>query len=164
MRNFADFAALPTASGLVITPFADDLDVSVNATRVTISRPSGLVLTPPQMPVGQTPSALARFGDGPSYLDFDHWRQASAGSFLATQRELIQSAVHAYPQNAAAGANAIIQDPLLVDPSNADFHLRAGSPAIDAAKTTATDPMVDFDGTVRPQGARDDIGAFEFKP
>jgi hypothetical protein len=100
-RNFADFAALPTASGLVITPYADDLDVSVNATRVTISRPSGLVLTPPQMPVGQTPSALARFGDGPSYLDFDHWRQASAGSFLATQRELIQSAVHAYPQNAA---------------------------------------------------------------
>ncbi len=101
MRSFADFAALPTASGLVITPYADDLDVSVNATRVTISRPSGLVLTPPQMPVGQTPSALARFGDGPSYLDFDHWRQASAGSFLATQRELIQSAVHAYPQNAA---------------------------------------------------------------
>ena len=101
MRSFADFAALPTASGLVITPYADDLDVSVNATRVTISRPSGLVLTPPQMPVGQTPSALARFGDGPSYLDFDHWHQASAGSFLATQRELIQSAVHAYPQNAA---------------------------------------------------------------
>jgi tetratricopeptide (TPR) repeat protein len=100
-RNFADFAALPTASGLVITPFTDDLVVSVNATRVTISRPAGLVLTPPQMPVGQTPSALARFGDGPSYLDFDHWRQASAGSFLATQRELIQSAVHAYPQNAA---------------------------------------------------------------
>jgi len=101
MRSFADFAALPTASGLVITPYADDLDVSVNASRVTISRPSGLVLTPPQMPVGQTPSALARFGDGPSYLNFDRWRQATAGSFLATQRELIQSAVHAYPQNAA---------------------------------------------------------------
>jgi tetratricopeptide (TPR) repeat protein len=100
-RHFADFAALPTASGLVITPYADDLNVSVNASRVTISRPGGLMLTPPQMPVGQTPSALARFGDGPSYLDFAHWRQATAGSFLATQRELIQSAVHAYPQNAA---------------------------------------------------------------
>ena len=32
MRSFAEFAALPTASGLVITPYADDLDVSVNAT------------------------------------------------------------------------------------------------------------------------------------
>ena len=28
MRNFADFAALPTASGLVITPYADDLQVT----------------------------------------------------------------------------------------------------------------------------------------
>ncbi len=101
VRSFADFAALPTASGLVITPYADDLDVNVNAGRVTISRPSGLVLTPPQMPVGQTPSALARFGDGPSYLDFEHWRQATGGSFLATQRKLIQEAVHAYPQAAA---------------------------------------------------------------
>ena len=100
-RDFADFAALPTASGLVITPFADDLSVGVSGGRVTISRPSGLVLTPPQMPVGQTPSALARFGDGPSYLDFEHWKQETGGSFLATQRKLIQAAVHAYPQAAA---------------------------------------------------------------
>ncbi len=100
-RQFADFAALPTASGLVITPFADDLDVSVNTSRVTISRPAGLTLTPPQMPVGQTPSALARFGDGPSFMDFGRWREATGGSFLATQRKLVQSAVHAYPQDAA---------------------------------------------------------------
>jgi hypothetical protein len=99
-RQFADFAALPTASGLVITPFADDLDVSVNTSRVTISRPAGLILTPPQMPAGQTPSALARFGDGPSFLDFSRWREAAGGSFLATQRKLVQSAVHAYPQDA----------------------------------------------------------------
>ena len=78
--QFADFAALPTASGLVITPFADDLNVSVNTSRVTISRPDGLLLTPPQMPVGQTPSALARFGDGPSYLDFGRWGEATGGS------------------------------------------------------------------------------------
>jgi len=51
LRSFADFAALPTASGLVITPYADDLQVSVEASRVSISRPSGLSLTPPQMPV-----------------------------------------------------------------------------------------------------------------
>ena len=36
---------------------------------------SGLALTPPQMPVAQTPSALAHAGDGPSYLDFAHWGQ-----------------------------------------------------------------------------------------
>jgi hypothetical protein len=101
LRQFADFAALPTASGLVITPFADDLDVKVSTSRVTISRPDGLLLTPPQMPAGQTPSALARFGDGPSYLDFGRWGEATGGSFLATQRKLVQAAVHAFPQDAA---------------------------------------------------------------
>ena len=85
-RVFADFAALPTASGLVITPYADDLKVDVAMARVTISRPSGMALTPPQMPVGQSPSALARFGDGPSYLNFAKWGIASGGSFLATRR------------------------------------------------------------------------------
>jgi len=90
-RVFADFAALPTASGLVITPYADDLKVDVAMARVTISRPSGMALTPPQMPVGQSPSALARFGDGPSYLNFAKWGIASGGSFLATERRLTQA-------------------------------------------------------------------------
>ena len=46
------------------------------------------------MPVAQTPSALARFGDGPVLSGFRHWGQASGGSFLATERELIQSRRH----------------------------------------------------------------------
>ena len=90
-RTFADFAALPTASGLVITPYVDDLKVDVAMARVTISRPSGMALTPPQMPIGQSPSALSRFGDGPSYLNFAKWGIASGGSFLATERRLTQA-------------------------------------------------------------------------
>ena len=90
-RFFADFATLPTASGLVITPYVDDLKVDVAMARVTISRPSGMALTPPQMPVGQSPSALARFGDGPSYLDFAKWGAVSGGSFLAAERQLTQA-------------------------------------------------------------------------
>ena len=95
LRSFADFAALPSASGLVITPYADDLQVTVDTARVSISRPSGLSLTPPQMPVAQTPSALARSGDGPSYMDFARWGQASDGSFLATERKLAQAVARA---------------------------------------------------------------------
>ncbi len=101
IRNFADFAALPSASGLVITPWSDDLTTTVDMARVSISRPAGLALTPPQMPVAMAPASLARFGDGPSYLDFDRWRQASGGSFLATERRLTQTAAHANPEVAA---------------------------------------------------------------
>ena len=68
-----------------------------------------------------------------------------------------------FPQSSAVtGSNNLLGvDPLLANPSSGDDHLRAGSPAIDAADPAASDPL-DFDGTVRPQGTRRDIGAFEY--
>lgn len=62
------------------------------------------------------------------------------------------------------GANNILnQDPRLLNAAAGDFHLALGSPAIDTADPAATE-SVDFDGTVRPQGAGRDKGAFEYKP
>ncbi|MBW8708621.1 MAG: hypothetical protein JF627_05050 [Alphaproteobacteria bacterium] len=101
IRSFADFAVLASASGLVITPYADDLLVTVDTSRVTIVRPGGLALTPPQMPVAQNPSALAHYGDGPSYLNFASWGAAQGGSFLATERRLTQVVAHARPDMAS---------------------------------------------------------------
>jgi parallel beta-helix repeat protein len=48
-----------------------------------------------------------------------------------------------------------------VDPSS-DFHLLAGSPAVDSG-TTAQAPATDLDGTPRPLGAGVDIGAYELE-
>jgi hypothetical protein len=53
-------------------------------------------------------------------------------------------------------------NPMLADPANKNFHLMAGSPAIDAADPSAM-PPVDNEGTPRPQGPQRDIGAFEYK-
>jgi hypothetical protein len=61
-------------------------------------------------------------------------------------------------QNNKPGIN-----PMLKDAGNGDYHLLPGSPAIDAADPAATNAN-DFDGTARPQGARSDLGAFEYKP
>lgn len=59
------------------------------------------------------------------------------------------------------GHDALIGDPRFVNASQANFHLKEDSPAID--KGWALDaPGDDFDGNPRPQGSAYDIGAFEF--
>lgn len=62
--------------------------------------------------------------------------------------------------------NKIDVDPLFVNPSTdptlADFHLTASSPAIDAG-TSASAAKTDFNGGSRPVGSGYDIGAYEFK-
>jgi hypothetical protein len=68
------------------------------------------------------------------------------------------------PQSTSPGStNLLNTDPRFVDAAQGDFHLMAGSPAIDAADSAAT-LSTDFDGTTRPQGAGRDLGAFEYKP
>ena len=58
------------------------------------------------------------------------------------------------------GDDFVEDDPLFVNPSGADFHLRKGSPARDRGSSVDA-PSDDFDGFYRPQGAGYDLGAFE---
>jgi hypothetical protein len=59
-----------------------------------------------------------------------------------------------------AGTGNIDMDPLFVDATSANYHLRPGSPAKDAADPGAT-LSVDIDGDTRPQRGRSDMGADE---
>jgi parallel beta-helix repeat protein len=49
---------------------------------------------------------------------------------------------------------------LFADPSADDYHLRKGSPAVDAAEPSSA-PRTDIEGTARPIGSRPDAGAYE---
>jgi len=71
-----------------------------------------------------------------------------------------------YPYNGAdgevRGTNYVEADPKFTDAANQDFTLQATSPAKDAGSATGA-PTNDYTGTVRPQGAGIDIGAYEYK-
>lgn len=54
-------------------------------------------------------------------------------------------------------------NPRFVNADSFDFHLKAGSPAIDAGSAGRA-PKTDFEGKRRPQGGKVDIGAYEFVP
>ncbi|HEX4370449.1 MAG TPA: hypothetical protein VH019_03800 [Rhizomicrobium sp.] len=99
-RDYAEFAALPTASGVVLTAYVDDLSVKVANARLAITRPGGLSLTPPSMPSAETPAALASIDASPDFLDFAAWSPLTGGSFLATERRLIQAASRLEPAKA----------------------------------------------------------------
>ncbi|HJP72722.1 MAG TPA: right-handed parallel beta-helix repeat-containing protein [Pseudonocardiaceae bacterium] len=65
------------------------------------------------------------------------------------------------PPNTSGTVNA---DPRFVDyqsDGSGDYHLTAGSPAVDAG-TTLGAPDTDYDGTPRPQGNAADIGPYEY--
>jgi hypothetical protein len=106
-RSYAEFAALPTACGLVVSPYADDLVVSVAGTRVRISRPGGLSLTPPQTAITDTPEAMAQALNEPTFIDFPGWGRMTGGSLLATERRLMQD-VARLPSDKANRARLVL--------------------------------------------------------
>lgn len=64
-------------------------------------------------------------------------------------------------QGGYTGEGNIDADPLFVDPANRNYHLRVGSPCINAGTSDGA-PLTDLDGTPRPQGSGYDMGAYEF--
>lgn len=65
------------------------------------------------------------------------------------------------PAGCSETSEKVNVDPKMVNPGGHDFHLAAGSPAIDAG-AAVSGVTTDFAGAARPQGAGFDIGAYEY--
>ncbi len=66
-------------------------------------------------------------------------------------------------EDGVAGEGNIDADPLFVDPENGDYSLQAGSPCINAGRSTGYFvPQVDIEGKKRIIGGEIDMGAYEY--
>jgi len=97
-KLFVEMEALPTAAGVAIVPFTDDLAVEVQSETVTVSRPKGLALSAASgastAPVVQMPAAK----QGPAFIDFAQWTKGPSGNVLVAERNL-RAAVARLPES-----------------------------------------------------------------
>ncbi len=113
---------------------------------------------------GQNILMYSENGNVDNSLDWNLWFAddgASAGEFV--WRGTAYTGFANYQAGSGQDANSLFDDPSFVDSATQNFHIAAGSPAINAADPTYTpDPgEVDIDGQNRLQGVRVDLGADE---
>jgi len=102
-RNYAEFALLPTAEGIVVKSLADDLTVQAAQSKVTIARPRGLMISPPAALPITSVAQLAQSGEGPSFIAFAAWKSMAGGDFYTAQRKLMANTAKLAPAEANRG-------------------------------------------------------------
>src|SRR5262249_23594672 len=85
------------------------------------------------------------------------------GSGIIVRNNISFGNVTAISGSPAVSSNNLSSDPMFLNVAAYDFHLQAGSAAINSGVTLSEVPN-DFDGTARPQGGAYDIGAYEYVP
>ncbi len=102
-KRFVEMAALPSAAGLAVVPFADDLVVRVQNEAVVFSRPQGLLVSSSSGAAAEPIVRLEQGGEGPAYIDFAQWSKGPSQDVYASQRILRASAAR-LPENESTKA------------------------------------------------------------
>jgi len=150
----------------VLVPFIDDLSVAIDTTRVTITHKGGLSLTPPTMPVADSPAALARGGAGPCYLDFASWSRIQGGSFLSTERRLTADIARLKPEDANHArlklARFYLANGFAAETLGLIHLMQAADPALESDRQLLTMRAVADLQMGRLRDAHNDLAATEF--
>jgi len=112
-RVYVDLALPPTAQGLVIEPSREDLTVATDGDIVTISRPSGLTLSPRSAggqvaDDGQNAVQLAAPQPAalPGLIEFEDWSKTGPGGFMARYEALQMAAADEISKGKDAGVKS----------------------------------------------------------
>ncbi len=87
-QEFVEFAALKTANGIVVRPYADDLSVRLNHDELVISRPLGLTISSGGARQYEAGRKAVREGSEPGFLDLAKWSDLGPRQFNARLDDL----------------------------------------------------------------------------
>ncbi len=92
-RRTVDLALLPTAQGLAVETSASDLAIQAEGDLVTLSRPGGLILSPPSAALDAAPAddGAPRRAKHPALI-LTEWADPGHGGFSARHRQLQDAA------------------------------------------------------------------------
>jgi parallel beta-helix repeat protein len=96
----------------------------------------------------------------PVTANYNNW--SMPGAFRVNYNGTLYTSLTSYQAACGQEGNSMNTDPCFVDDSNADFHLTADSPLIDAGNLIETG-LTDRDGIAVPQSYAPDIGAYEYR-
>ncbi|MCX7315217.1 MAG: tetratricopeptide repeat protein [Alphaproteobacteria bacterium] len=87
-QDFVDLRALPSAHGIAVQPFADDLKADLSVDKVVLGRPTGLTLSDAAMPQQEKAARAVTF-------DTKAWQLDRDADYTKRQFELVQAAAEA---------------------------------------------------------------------
>ena len=93
-REFVQMALLPSAQGLAVESFTEDVAVNHDGDLVSIGRPAGLALSAQAAGAGRARAEVGapQPAGSPGLIDYENWPKTGSGGFLSRYNALLDAA------------------------------------------------------------------------